>query len=122
LKKGCFLKFIIIFTVVLAAVLYLIQNKYDELILNPGKELAFSVMEKNWDRDLNYVTNSPEKDSLRYLLKYYIYNSKSVEKLVDKNTEDIIDYIEQTFKDSTVNKEELTYISKLINNALHNEE
>ena len=122
MKKGCFLKFIIIFTIVLAAVLYLIQNKYNELFLSPGKKLALSVIEKSWQKDLSYIKDSTEKDSLKSLLKYYISNSRSTEQLTNKQAEDIINYVKLTFKDSTITKEELNYLNKLIKNALKNEE
>jgi hypothetical protein len=122
LKKGCFLKFIIIFTIVLASILYLVQNKFDELFLEPGKELVLSVIEKNWNSELAYVIDSPEKDSLKTLLRFYISGIQSTEYLSDERTEAVINYLEQTFKDSLIDYEELSHINKLIKYALKNEE
>jgi len=122
LKKGCFLKFIIIFTIVLAAILYLVQNKFDDLFLQKGKELVLSVIEDNWDTELGYIENSPEKDSLKNLLHYYISGVESSKNLTNERTEDVINYLEQTFKDSLIDNEELSHINKLIEYALKNEE
>jgi hypothetical protein len=122
LKKGCFLKFIIIFTIVLASVLYLVQNKFDELFLEPGKELVLSVIEENWNSELGYVNDSPEKDSLKILLQFYISGIESTEYLSDERAEAVINYLEQTFKDSLIDYEELSHINKLIKYALKNEE
>jgi hypothetical protein len=122
LKKSCFLKFIIIFTIVLAAIIYLVQNKFDELFLEQGKEFVISVIEENWNTDLGYVTDSPEKDSLKKLLHFYISGIESTEYLSDERTEAVIDYIEQTFKDSLIDIDELSHINKLIKYALKNEE
>lgn len=122
MKKGCFLKFIIIFTIVLASILYLVQNKFDELFLEPGKELVLSVIEENWNSELGYVNDSPEKDSLKTLLQFYISGIESTEFLSDERTEAVINYLEQTFKDSLIDYEELSHINKLIKYALKNEE
>ena len=122
MKKGCFLKFIIIFTIVLASILYLVQNKFDELFLEPGKELVLSVIEENWNSELDYVNDSPEKDSLKTLLQFYISGIESTEFLSDERAEAVINYLEQTFKDSLIDYEELSHINKLIKYALKNEE
>ncbi len=122
MKKGCFLKFIIIFTIVLASILYLVQNKFDELFLEPGKELVLAVIEENWNSELGYVNDSPEKDSLKALLQFYISGIQSTEYLSDERAEAVINYLEQTFKDSLIDYEELSHINKLIKYALKNEE
>jgi hypothetical protein len=122
LKKGCFLKFIIIFTIVLASILYLVQNKFDELFLEPGKKLVLSVIEENWNSELGYINDSPEKDSLKTLLQFYISGIESTEFLSDERAEAVINYLEQTFKDSLIDYEELSLINKLIKYALKNEE
>jgi len=122
LKKSCFLKFIIIFTIVLASILYLVQNKFDELFLEPGKKLVLSVIEENWNSELGYVNDSPEKDSLKTLLQFYISGIESTQFLSDERAEAVINYLEQTFKDSLIDYEELSHINKLIKYALKNEE
>lgn len=122
MKKSCFLKFIIIFTIVLASILYLVQNKFDELFLEPGKKLVLSVIEENWNSELGYVNDSPEKDSLKNLLQFYISGIESTEFLSDERAEAVINYLEQTFKDSLIDYEELSHINKLIKYALKNEE
>ena len=122
MKKGCFLKFIIIFTIVLAAGLYLIQNKFEELFFQPGKELILSAIENKWDVAFMYVKESVKKDSLKTLLNYYVSVVKSTEQLADYNIEKITGFLESTFKDSLITDEELSRISNLIEEALRNEE
>ena len=122
MKKGCFLKFIIIFTIAIAAIIYLVQNKFDELFLEQGKEFVISVIEENWNTELGYVTDSPEKDSLKTLMSFYISSIQSTGNLSNERTEAVIDYLEQTFKDSLIEIEELSHINRLIKHALKNEE
>ena len=122
MKKGCFLKFIIIFTIVIAAIIYLVQNKFDELFLDPGKEFVLSVIEDNWNTELGYITDSQEKDSLKNLLHFYISGIQSAKHLSDERTEAVINYLDQTFKDSVVDFGELSNINELIKYVLKNEE
>jgi len=122
LKKSCFLKFIIIFTITLAAILYLVQNKFDELFLEPGKEIILTAIEDSWNTELEYVKDSIEKDSLKSLLRFYVSGIQSSDYLSDKRTETVINYLEQTFQDSLIDTEELSHINKLIKYALKNEE
>lgn len=122
MKKSCFLKFIIIFTIVLAAGLYLIRNKFEEFLFQPGKELILSVIENEWDSAFKYVKESVKKDSLKTLLSFYVSGVKSTEQLADYNIEKITDFLESTFKDSLITDEELSHISNLIEEALRNEE
>ena len=122
MKKGCFLKFIFIFTIVLASIIYLVQNKFDELFLDQGKEFVLSVIEENWNTELGYIADSPEKDSLKNLLHFYISAIESTEYLSGERTEAVVNYLEQTFKDSLIDIEELSHINKLIKYVLKNEE
>ena len=55
MKKGCFLQTVIIGTVLIASAVYIIENKFDEWFLKPGKELLLNEIVKNWDNDLKYI-------------------------------------------------------------------
>ncbi len=98
------------------------QNKFNEFFLEQGKEFILSTIEENWDTELGYVKYSLEKDSLKTLLSYYVSGIQSTEYLSGERTEALIDYLEQTFKDSLIDFEELSHINKLIKYALKNEE
>ena len=121
-KRGCFLKIIIALTIVVAVILYIVQNHLDDVVINPAKKVISDFMISGAGNQLKFLKETPEKDSLKSLLKYYISNSRSTEQLTNKQAEDIINYVKLTFKDSTITKEELNYLNKLIKNALKNEE
>jgi hypothetical protein len=121
LKKGCFLKFIIIFTIILGVSIYLVQNKFEEIFLNPGKELLLNTLEEGWENNLNYLKESAAKDSLKSLLENYITKMKSTQSFSSDRTNEIIEHIESTFKDSLVDPEELTSVRELIEKELLNE-
>ena len=122
MKKGGFLKFIIIFTIILAASLYIVQNKFEEIFLDPGKEILLNALEEGWRENLNYVKESATKDALKSLLEQYITKMKSTNNLSSDQTKEIIKYLESAFKDSLVNPNELDDIRELIEKELLNEE
>ncbi len=72
MKKGCFLKSIIILTILLAVVLYLFEHHFDDLVIKPGKgilkDIALSEITKKFDK----VKKSPEKDSLEVLINDFV--------------------------------------------------
>jgi hypothetical protein len=114
LKKGCFLKFIIIFTITLAVTVYLVQNKFEEIFLNPGKELLINALEQGWEDNIDKLKESSAKDSLKTLLENYITKMKSTEDLSSDQTKEIIKSLEKTFKDNNVDPEELNRVRELI--------
>ena len=75
MKPGCFLKSIILLTVLVALILYIIQHK-SELFSKPGKKIVTGVLINDMDKQLSSVRNTPEKIELRESLKSYLYSLK----------------------------------------------
>ena len=122
MKKGCFLKFIIIFTIILAATLYVVQNKFEKIFFDPGKELLITSLEGAWEENLNYLKESTAKDSLKSLLISHIAKLKSAKDLSGDRIDEIFKYIKTTFKDSLVDQTELTHVRELLEKEITNEE
>ncbi|MGA7723409.1 MAG: hypothetical protein WCA84_19750 [Ignavibacteriaceae bacterium] len=102
MKKSCFIRAIIIITILTAVVLYLVTHKFDEAIINPGKNLIISQINRN----LEYVKDSPEKDSLQQLIRDYILGIKKVDNLSDNSIGEFIDTLKVALKDSIIDKRE----------------
>ncbi len=120
MQKGCFLKFIIIFTIFVAVILYLVQNKFDEFFVKPGKKILLSVLNEKWDEELSYVKESIEKDSLKILINEYLTQMKSKEDLTGDKTSAIINQLGTIVQDSIVDAGELLKMRKIINETLKN--
>jgi len=120
MKKGCFLKLVIIITILVASVLYIIQNKFDEIFLNPGKKLITELIEDNWETELSYITDTEEKDSLKSLLHFYVEGIKTVSEISEDNHDELLELLESTFTDSLITKEELLKLTKIVK-SLRNE-
>ena len=116
MKKGCFIKIIIVLTIIIAAILYILQNHLDDVVINPGKKLISDLIVGGIDDELNYIRETPEKDSLRFLLKEYLKDK--ISKTKEINTGDlnwIIDSIKVVVTDTLITQNNLNRIKELIN-------
>lgn len=119
MKPGCFIKSVIILTILMAAILYIIQHK-SELFFNPAKKIVSGVLMDNWDEEYKFVKNSPEKDELKNSVKSFIENLK-LKNIPDENKLDkIVQLVDSAAVDSIITNTELKKISEKIN-LLRNE-
>ena len=120
MKKGCFLKFIVIFTILVAVILYIVQNKFDEFFVKPGKKILLSLLNDKWDEELSYVKENEEKDALKKLINDYLMQINSRDDLSDDKTAAIIEQLGITVKDSLVDVTELKKMQEIISNTSKN--
>lgn len=120
MKKGCFLKLVFVITILIASVLYIVQNKFDDIFLNPGKKLITELIEDNWESELGYITGTEEKDSLKSLLHFYVDGIKTVSEISENKHEELLELLEITFNDSLITKKELSELTKIVK-SLRNE-
>ncbi|MDO8550261.1 MAG: hypothetical protein Q7S39_08950 [Ignavibacteria bacterium] len=107
MKKGCFLKSIIILTILVAAGLYIVQNHLEEFF----SDLVVSGA----DEELSFINESPEKDSLRTLLKDYLQvKFTNTKELSDNDIDWLIDSVKFVVRDSIITREDLNKIKNLI--------
>jgi hypothetical protein len=121
MKKSCFLNAVIIGTVLIAVTVYIIQNKFDEWFLKPGKEFVLNEIIRNWDNDLKYVSASSQKDSLKNLMVYYVDNIKSLDEVVHTNEKSFVKEFESVIEDSLITKDEISKLTTLVKKELNEE-
>ncbi len=111
MKKGCFVKLIIALTIITAVIAYFVRYKFNEIILIPGRYL----ITKSLDENLGRIKESPEKDSLRILIKNYVSGIKKVDNDSGKSIGEFADSIKVMLtKDSVITKDELNNIKELL--------
>ena len=115
MKKGCFIKIVVVLTIVIAAIAYIIQNKFDDFIFEPGKKIITPLFLKSLNDDLKYVKTSLQKDSLKVLVKNYIENAKNLKDLSEDSLKVFFRTIDYSIIDSVITNAELNNIRKLIN-------
>jgi hypothetical protein len=121
MKKSCFLNAVIIGTVLIAVTVYIIQNKFDEWFLKPGKEFVLNEIIRNWDNDLKYVSASSQKDSLKNLMVYYVDNIKSLDDFVHTDDKSFVNEFNSVIKDSIISKDEISKLTLLVKKELNEE-
>lgn len=114
MKKGCFLKVIAILTILVAAITYIIQNKFNEYLLGPSKKIIVPLFIENLSKNIKFVKESSQKDSLLTLVKNYANDVKDLEELSDDSIKDFIQKIQSISVDSVITNEELENIKKFI--------
>lgn len=114
MKKGCFIKIIIILTILTAAIVYIVQNHFDELILKPGKKALAEMYIEEFDDKAVFIAESPEKDSLRQIVRSLVLSKMEKEKNIsNESLKDFFDSISHTLNDSIITLSELEEINKI---------
>ncbi len=113
MKKGCFVKSIIILTIFVAAIAYIIQYKLDEWVIKPAKKMFMPVVEKSFKEELSFIQDSPEKDSLLNSLSLYIEDLDILNES-DSAQKIFWNQFKQITSDSIITKSELEEIKKIL--------
>lgn len=114
MKNGCFITAVVVFTILLGAALYIFQNHFDSLVLNPGKKLLAGFVKDELEEKLETVVDSPEKTELKMLISDFSKNTEALKKLNEKDVNRLITTIESAMSDSIIQKSELEEISLII--------
>ncbi len=114
MKKSCFIQSIVIITIFVAAAIYIIQYKLDDWLIKPGKKLILSQVSKNWEKETAYIKESLEKDSLKFLLQYYLENIKTMEDVVNLEQDIFLSEFNIAIEDSLITDNEISNLTLLM--------
>ena len=114
MKKGCFIQSVIIVTILIAAAVYIIKYKLEDWVVKPGKKILITEVGNNWENETAFIKESPEKDSLRLLLKYYLENIKTMEDVVNLEQDKFLNELKLVIDDSLVTDAELSKLTSLL--------
>jgi hypothetical protein len=114
MKKSCFIQVVVIITILVAVIIYIIQYKLDDWFIKPAKNVLVSEVAKNWENEVKHIKDSAQKDSLKSLLIYYIENVKSMEEVVNLETEIFLQEFKRVTEDSTISDEDISKLTLLL--------
>lgn len=114
MKKSCFIQSVVIVTILIAAIIYVIQYKLEDWFIKPGKKILISEAVKNLDNEVSYIQESVQKDSLKSLMKYYFENIKTMEEVVNLDEEIFINEFDEVIEDSIITDEEISKLTTLL--------
>ena len=121
MKKGCFIKGIIFLTIIVASITYIVQNKFNDFIFKPGKKIILPIFVNDFKKNLNYVTDSPQKDSLGLMIKDYLDDAKNIKALSDSSLKPLVREIYNITSDSVISTSELKNFKDFIKTRRQNE-
>jgi len=119
MKKSCFLQSVIFGTIIIAAVIYLVETKFNEWFLEPGKELVLDEIVSDWTSELSFVNNSAEKDSLKSLLIFYVDKIETLDEVISLDEKSFLKEFGQIIEDSVISKTEISKLTMLMKKELN---
>ncbi len=121
MKKGCFISFVVLLFLLIAAGIY-VYKFHKEEFLNFGKKTLFSMIKSELEDEFENIRYSPQKDSLKILTFNFLEKLKN-DNFEKRKTEieELSKLIKETLEDKEITPDELSKIRKLIRNYEANE-
>lgn len=101
MKSGCFIKIVVLGTILIAAFVYFIQER-PNFFFSVLKEPIKNNFEEHFEERMKNIEPSLEKDSLSILFNDFINNTQSFEDLDDSIMTSFISQIEVFKKDNRI--------------------
>lgn len=122
MKKNCFLAFIVVFTILVASILYVAQ-KYGDRLLGMGKEFVVGKAEQSLLKEIDKLKNVEYSDSLKAVMEDYFLFLKQIDvesiTITDEGMkvnkyEDVIKYAKRIIEDKEINLSEINKLKFII--------
>jgi len=114
MRKSCFLKSVVILTILIGGLVYIIQYKIADWFVKPGKEFIVNEAIKNLDDELIYIPDLANKDSLKSLAEYFFKNVKSFKEIVNLEKEIFMEEFQRTIADSIITDNEISNLTSIL--------
>ncbi len=114
MKRSCFIQSVIIITILIAALVYIIQYKSDDWFFNPAKEFLVEETISDIDNELIYIENSTNKDSLKNLIKYFFNDVKSFKEIVNLDDKIFLEEFNVAIADSIITDKEISNLTSIM--------
>lgn len=114
MKRGCFITVIVVTTIIVGTVLYIFQNHFDNLILNPGKKIIAGIVNDEISKKMKSVKESSAKTETMAAIKSFSENSKILKLISEDDVKEIVEEIKAAAADSVIDESELKEISQLL--------
>lgn len=112
MKKGCFIKSIVILTIFVASITYIVQNKLDEWIIKPVKKIILPMVENSFSKEFEYVKDTPEKDSVLIYIRDF-FEGIDFKTGNDSSKQEFWNAVKEIVSDSIITKLELEDLKKI---------
>lgn len=114
MAKGCLVKGLIISTILFAGLFYVFTMKFDDWVVNPLKDTFYNSNFDDVRENIDGLKDSPYKDSLITVFSEYSKEFRGLKKIDLKEIGEKAAKVGLLLKDSTVSKEDLEQIKKIL--------
>ncbi|GMU84786.1 MAG: hypothetical protein AMXMBFR48_00280 [Ignavibacteriales bacterium] len=121
MKTGCFLKGFIISTVLLAVVLYIAINKFDDYLAKPVKKYLVEVAKDEFIKELDIAKLEVSKDSVSAFLNRAGETVIALPGLGSQAINSFADSLGRVFADQTITAKEFERLNYLLEELKQNE-
>ena len=121
MKKGCFIKGIIILTILVASITYIVQNKFNDFIFKPSRKLIAPLFVNDFNERLQIIKAGPKRDSLKSLVTRYIEDANNIKELSSDSLKSLFGFINYVIADSVITQRELENVKQFISQRRQNE-
>lgn len=121
MKTGCFIKGFIISTILLAAVLYIAINKYDEYLAKPVKEYIVGIAKTEFNEKLDSLNLEIPRDSVTAFLDRAGETIISLPGFSNDKISSFADSVGRVFSDKTISVTEFERLQQLLNELKRDE-
>ena len=113
MKKGCILKSIFFLTIFVAVTLYILQQKFGDLIDSPDTEFIQLFINNNITEKLEFIKDSPQKIDFEKMIENAKFGFEFIKELPSDQINKISETFYEIFSDSIITENELNYVRDL---------
>ncbi|MDP2302990.1 MAG: hypothetical protein Q8N03_11275 [Ignavibacteria bacterium] len=121
MKTGCFVKSLIIATIFLAAIIYIVTNKFDDFVKKPIQDFALNFALSEFNEKFDKIPETPQKLELDSLINSFAISIRDIKTIEMSKLEKLGVALNKSLKDSEISKDEISEIKSLIEEILRYE-
>lgn len=121
MKTGCFIKSLIIATIVIASITYIVTNKFDDWVKKPIQDFAFNIALEEFNEEIETIPNSQNKETLIKMVESFIVDLRKVDNINMNNLDKVGKMLNNVISDSDISMDELNEIKSTMEEFLKNE-
>jgi len=121
MKTGCFIKSLIVATIVIASITYIVTNKFDDWVKKPIQDFAFNIALEEFNEEIETIPNSQNKETLIKMVESFVEDLRKVDKINMNNLDKVGKMLNNVISDSDISMDELNEIKSTMEEFLKNE-
>lgn len=121
MKTGCFIKSLIIATIVIASITYIVTNKFDDWVKKPIQDFAFNIALEEFNEEIETIPNSQNKETLIKMVESFVEDLRKVDNINMNNLDKVGKMLNKVISDSDISMDELNEIKSTMEEFLKNE-